>query len=377
MPEPSDPFPTLFRLAEEYGVDVEGYKAAAAETKRAIEKLREVISDVDGGPLLGQDVCLVVCGSFARHEMQTESDCDWTLLIDGVVDSSHSETAVRIRQALDEKGVPQPGSSGIFGNLIFSHELVHRIGGAPDSTANLTRRMSMILESQAITRTDRESSVVWNNVLSNILERYFEQDIHFAPTGERRVPRFLLNDLTRYWRTIGVDYAAKVREQDGQKWAIRNAKLRLSRKLLFAAGLAFCYSCQLSPPSQTVSTDLFGSTVLPLNSQQFVQNGIKFTRTTSLEYLAGFVDAFAEDAQKPDIVKLLFGAYNDWLSLMSDASRRDELTTLQHDQAAENEVFQQVKEIGNRFAKGLRILFFGRSEDTNPIANLSLDYVGF
>src|SRR5438045_7021844 len=121
-----------------------------------------------------------------------------------------------------------PAVSCTFCVLVFSHDLVYCIGGGADSNANLSRRMLLFHESRCLDLSGRgDEKYVWRNVVSNILERYFEEDVHFSVKDKRRVPRFLLNDVTRYWRTICVDYAAKYLEQDGKKWAIRNAKLRV------------------------------------------------------------------------------------------------------------------------------------------------------
>ena len=50
---------------------------------------------------------------------------------------------------------------------------------------------------------------------------------------------------------MAVDFAAKRRDRDGAGWGLRNFKLRMSRKLIFAAGLAACLSCKLRPPASS------------------------------------------------------------------------------------------------------------------------------
>lgn len=372
-----DPFPTVTRLAKECRAKWPGYRKAARATKRSEDKLRKaLLAGMPGDRFLDSDSSLVICGSFARYEMTNDSDYDWTLLIDGVVNNQHSDFAKDVFNSLRAANLVEPGSTGTFGNLVFSHDLVHRIGGGADSNLNLTRRMLMLLESRPFDlNPSRVSPQVWNNVMSNILERYFEQDVHFSPTGSCRVPRFLLNDLTRYWRTICVDYAAKHREQDGKKWALRNAKLRLSRKLIYASGLALCLSCELDPPKES---GLFAGQ-FPAGPSAFIAAAIQFAQTPSLEYLAAFVHAFVKGpAKRRKIARLIFGSYNEWLLLMADKKVRARLENLSHEQAKGDVTFEKVRALGEDFASGLQLLFFNRDRnEKDPIANLSLDYVGF
>lgn len=369
------PFPSVLKIQEACHESWKGFETAVASTASAEAKLRHALQTVDTAEtnrLLASDTSLVLFGSFARHEWLPGSDYDWGLLIDGVVDTSHSELARKIGTAMRELELKQPGSSGTFGNLIFSHELVHRIGGGADSNANLTRRMLMLLESRPIGLAPQTSDGVWKNVLRNILKRYFEEDVHFTPGT---VPRFLLNDMTRYWQTICVDYAAKYREQDGEKWAIRNAKLRLSRKLLYAAGLAFCFDCQLTRP-RVRQPSLFEE----FESSSFIDEAVAFARTPALEYLAAFVlKHVTEPARMLDIGRDVFGAYNEWLVMLSSEATRTHLEGMNHRDAYSDSQFESVKGISYRFSTGLEKLFFNRDAitETDGIARLSLEYMGF
>jgi len=211
------------------------------------------------------------------------------------------------------------------------------------------------------------------------LERYFEEDVHFSSAkSKQRVPRFLFNDLTRYWRTICVDYAAKHRKQVGKQWAIRNAKLRFSRKLLFASGLAFCLSCELDPPNSIHNT-LFGVS-LDESSGPFITKARAFARTPALEFLAAFVDEFVQEPQKrATIATNIFGSYDWWLVKMNDTNTRETLKNLNHGDAMKNGLFQDIRNRGGEFAKGLELLFFNRSheQEQDKVAKLTLQYIGF
>jgi len=373
------PFPTIEKLKKEIGASWPGYDAAVAETQKAEAKLDEAIgSKSDLHRSLPADASLVLFGSYARCEMLEDSDYDWALLIDGVVDNQHAALSRKIDEGLRAKGLRLPGTSGTFGNMVFSHDLVHRIGGGADSNDNLTRRMLMLLESRPVElAVQGAAEAVWENVVGNILERYFEEDVHFDAKRGRRVPRFLLNDLTRYWRTICVDYAAKYREQDGRKWAVRNAKLRFSRKLLYATGLAFCLSCELDPPGAHLN--LFGDPADDL-VEPFVKKAKEFSRTPPLEYLAAFVDAFvADEKRKHEVATRIFGSYDWWLQMLADKEKREHLEKLDHAQAVDDNLFQEIRRKSSEFAEGLEMLCFGRGrdDDGDAVVSLVVQYIGF
>jgi hypothetical protein len=55
---------------------------------------------------------------------------------------------------------------------------------------------------------------------------------------------------------MAVDFASKQRDRAGAGWGLRNAKLRMSRKLIFASGLLVCFSANLDPElNGQISTD--------------------------------------------------------------------------------------------------------------------------
>jgi len=73
----------------------------------------------------------------------------------------------------------------------------------------------------------------YERVIRAIIKRYLEEEPYLVNREENRfkVPRFLLNDLVRFWRTMAVDFASKQHDRRGEGWGLRNAKLRAEANL--------------------------------------------------------------------------------------------------------------------------------------------------
>ncbi|MFO0813873.1 MAG: nucleotidyltransferase domain-containing protein [Gemmatales bacterium] len=314
-----------------------------------------------------QHVSVVIFGSLARREWTQSSDLDWTLLIDGPVDSRHATEANRLAHQVKEAGFKQPGPSALFGKLAISHNLVHEIGGQEDSNRNLTQRLLLLLESRAVEREEAH-----RRVLDGVLSRYLTNDPRTTAARHipLRVPRFLCNDVVRYWRTMCVDYANKYRDRNGEGWAIRHLKLRLSRKLIFTAGLLLCFSCdvQLFPDLKTKFRDLFSTGEV---EQAPVKEMVDYLRSRCnkgpLESLAEMCLHFG----KLNTAKQIFDAYDAFLEILRDQDKRSQLSQLDPEKAETDVLFQQARDIGKQFHEGLVHLFF---DDHARLAQLTKHY---
>lgn len=148
-PENEPPFRRLLELQSKLGSDWVHISMSVDSSRDKLHSLERTLIPKSGRPL-AEDAAVVFFGSLARMEGTSGSDYDWIILVDGQVDDQHYRTHQSTRKALVEAKVIQPGSSGMFGGLAFSHDIVHCIGGQDDTNRNLTLRMLLLLESVSI-----------------------------------------------------------------------------------------------------------------------------------------------------------------------------------------------------------------------------------
>jgi predicted nucleotidyltransferase len=312
------------------------------------------------------DASIVVVGSLARQEFTKGSDIDWTLLLDGISHPQDEQLARDIRKVLDDLKKKQPGRE-VFGTLASSHDLIHRIGGQDDSNANTTRRILLLLESISIGRADAH-----DRVLNNILFRYLEEDrgLWFG-SSESKVPRFLFNDVARYWRTMAVDFAYKQRTRPDGGFLLRNTKLRMSRKLLFLAGIVACFSCHTSFGTKEERREFFSAkpveAVIHMLRQVLAQPPLEIIASALLPY-----------SDFDGSIKKLFTAYDEFVGMLADErelptglTKRKHLDVLPVDQIDGDAVANEAREISHRFRDAIAELFLTRETE---IGQLTIEY---
>ena len=331
----------LWTLAAQLGREWPHLRAAEAEAAAERARLETVL---DGA--IPEDCSLVVFGSLARGEFTVGSDLDWTLLIDGRADRAHPRVARDVAARLAGAGSRAPGPSGVFGNLAFSHPILHQIGGQDDTNRNTTQRILLLLESAAVGRPEAHE-----RVLRMVLDRYVEDDrgLMFG-SGGQILPRVLLNDISRYWRTLTIDFVSKQKERD-RGWGLRNVKLKLSRKLIYVHGLLTCFAAQLHPERAA----LLGESGRPL-ADRLVEFLLQRTRWRPLDSLAA---ACLRPDVRDETALALFDSYDAFLGVLADADQRRELGDSRVDDLGGSEVFRRVSRLARQFQEeGIHRLFF-------------------
>lgn len=337
----------LQELESRVGADWTNIRNAQARSEDKLKLLNTELSEY-----ANSDLSVVAFGSVARQEVTDGSDLDWTLLADGISRPEHMDVSHAVREKLASLKIKQPGREGIFGSLASTHNLIHHIGGEEDTNTNTTRRILLLLESVPLGKAE-----AYDRVFRNILWRYLDEDRSlWYGSGPYKVPRFLFNDVARYWRTMTVDFAYKQRARNNEGFALRNTKLRLSRKLLFMAGMIACFECHLGFGSAEERNSLYQQKQVPA----LVDKLQKALSQTPLNMLAASLLRYRElDGYSRE----LLDSYEEFLILLNESDSRERLEQISVNELADDPVFQRARDISHRFQDAIRAIFLTPDTD--------------
>jgi hypothetical protein len=334
----------LGRFCSEASLDLPRLRAAREQTSVRLVRRRAIMDGVG----LDRDLAVIFVGSWGRHEVTPDSDNDFYVLVRGQrPEEQHPEIIERVKTALDQEesefrahAVAQirgPGREQVFGSVVSLPDLVEKIGLDRDTNSNLTQRMLLVLESVAI-----HNDELHRDARQTVIDGYLE-----VPIKGRQPPRLFLNDVIRYWRTMCVDFAGKMKDREGQGWGLRNAKLRTSRKMLFASGLLPVLRC----------CELDSAEIPPFLVDQF--------RLAPADRVA---DAFVALKELSAGVRV-FEAYERFLERLESADVRNSLNAIKSRAEADaSDQFQSVARLADDVELGLLdLLFSPRLADTTRL----------
>lgn len=328
--------PDLAKASAALEVPLPGLEAAARNSEDVLQSFREKLPGIleeranEEGNRAPTDrdkelADVVLLGSIARGESTSISDCDYFVLQHGASPGVSRQLIAAAEQARQEAGYREPGAQGVFANIVIAANLYESIGLDVDSNTNMTRRLLLLTESRSVWGQTREC------VIDNILQRYCADYISPSrrASDKARIPRYLLNDLVRFWRTMAVDFGTKRwRTTKGDSY-IRLAKLRVTRKILFAGPLATLLMVPHRIQKNEELPDYLG----------------EWLKKPPLSQLASTCEALSIDSKAA--LRSLLKAYDGFISLLANKTNRNALEKPAEDSSRFEQLRIECKQIGD------------------------------
>jgi hypothetical protein len=172
-----------------------------------------------------EDVCCVVVGSVGRREALEASDIDLIpVLRTAAALAAFQPLDKALRKEINDQLATKVSQGDDLTKCVSLEELTdpESIGGEKDGSSALTKRILILTEG-----TQAGGTFALTEVRRAVMKAYAE--------GQRSRGRHVLslcNDIARYYRTLCIEYKAKVDDPD-KDWCTRNVKLRHSRKFWY------------------------------------------------------------------------------------------------------------------------------------------------
>ncbi len=203
----------------------EGLYDRSQASDQSLESYRTSLDQVAAE--FSDKLCIYITGSYGRGEASDKSDVDLFFVSpDKSIITRENELTlfgdlVKMNRSL---GKPKFSRDCTFLKIHHADELLDRLGHPEDDSGNtFTARMLLLLEGRCLINEE-----IFENLVDQILKTYFSDYMMHSPGF---VPRFFFNDITRFWKTLCLNYEAFCDKSSKTKERIQNLKLRFARKL--------------------------------------------------------------------------------------------------------------------------------------------------
>lgn len=302
-----------------------------------VQKLRQLLENK-----LPENISVVITGSFARQEASDQSDVDYFLLVDATEEEAKEmrkqikKAHADISKAIVNCELKAPSAIGAFGQKFeLKTKFLTNVGGNDDPNIKLTQRLLLLLEGDWIFGED----IFIKTRDQLVKEVYIRSSI-----SDHQLARFLLNDLIRYWRTIGVDFEFKTVEAK-KGWGIRNIKLLYSRKLMYFSGLIMVAETAQSTRKAKVDRVLYLASKTPIQRLQ---------------------EIFGSNCDE------ILAMYSDFVNVIADEKKRISLDEVTIKRESHTEEFKKIKHAGHKFSLKLEQLLKNTYAPSHPIHHAML-----
>jgi Putative nucleotidyltransferase DUF294 len=248
--------------------------------------------------------CFAIFGSAGRREFGAHSDLDWTVLVRSDADEVGNEWRLIFSSILKNLDVPEPKAGGAFAGITVDYDIWRDIAQKTDHRSTLSKRMLLLLECVPLGDVS-----VYQNAVAKILSRY-QRNESLIPGFTYVLPRYFLNDVLLFWRTMVTDYATSSR---GPGWGLRALKMGMSRKILFLSGLLWTINARVDETTDKDPATLYAESYAALAAT---------ANEAPLERTKGYFAKWCEEGSGCDD-PLIY--YDRFLQVVHDRSFRKKL----------------------------------------------------
>ena len=200
-------------------------------SQQILTHLVQSVSEI--ASLHSSSLCLYATGSFGRLEASKYSDLDLLFFHSGTGSDdsvSHIEKTLIDAELINvcrDLSLPDFDGDGRFLDVHYLGDVKELLGGPDDDYHNhFTARMLLLLESRWI-----YNELQYDIIVKSIIESYYRDYDNHDQTFS---PRFLVNDIMRFWKTLCLNYEHKRNRPENlskNKNHLANLKLKFSRLL--------------------------------------------------------------------------------------------------------------------------------------------------